>query len=234
MSTAPPRVQAAGIGPGAPDYVTPRTRAAIEAADVVVGFASVIGHVDHLIPEAGVTVLPCSYDDQDRQLTRFAERVGEGARGAALLMGDPNVSSGTFLGKVRAAVEGPVEVTPGVSSIQVAAGRADTSLEDSTFVTLHRRGDLGPSLARLADAVGDRHLLVLPRPFDWMPERVAGHLVETGAAPTLESAVMERLTLPGESIERLPLGDLAAAAEEPTPESRYDDLSVLVVRAEAG
>lgn len=224
-------VEAVGIGPGAPEYVTPRSRRAIERADALVGFESVVEFVRHLVPDGGVELFACSYDDQERQLARFGERVAAGARGTAVLMGDPNVSGAAFLGRVRDAVDVPVEVVPAVSSVQVAASRADAPLEDSTFVTLHRRGDLSPDLARLAADVGDRHLLVLPRPYDWMPGDVAAHLVDAGAAPDLSALVMERLTLAGEAIDRRPLGDLAGEAGGDAPEdSPYSDLTVLVVR----
>lgn len=224
-------VEAVGIGPGAPEYVTPRTRRSIAGADVVVGFTSVIEHVRHLVPDDGVELLACSYEDQAGKLARFGERVAAGARGTAVLMGDPNVSGATFLERVRDAVDAPVEVVPAVSSIQVAASRARTPLEDSTFVTLHRRGDLLPDLDRLVADVGDRHLLVLPRPYDWMPGDVAAHLVDAGASPDLAALVMERLTLEGEAIDRRSLGALAGEAGGTAPEdSPYSDLTVLVVR----
>jgi len=77
-----------------------------------------------------------------RDARGLADRVGAGERGVALLMGDPNVSGYQFLGKVERAVDGPVRVVPGISSIQVAASRARTPMEDTTFQTLHVRGDV--------------------------------------------------------------------------------------------
>jgi cobalt-precorrin-7 (C5)-methyltransferase len=156
-------VHALGVGPGSPEYLTGRTRDLLDAADIVVGFSTVIDVVR------------------------------------------------------------PVRVVPGVSSIQVAAARARTPLESTTFVTLHRRGPPDAALDRLVRDVGDRHLLVLPRPYDLMPPDVATHLLDAGADPGLSALVGERLTLADERITRTTLGDLA------TVEAAFSDLSVLVV-----
>jgi len=104
-------------------------------------------------------------------------------------------------------------------------------MEDTEFVTLHKSGDIDDDISRLTEAAGDRHLLVLPRPFDWMPGDIAAHLLEHGADPSLDALVLERLTHEDESITRSSLGDLAdhagGSGAESTP---FSDLSVLAVR----
>ena len=225
-------VRAVGIGPGNPDYLTRRAAAAIQEADVVVGFETV---VEFVASETDAELLTCGYRDEAATLETFAERVAAGDRGVAVLMGDPNHSGYQFLGKVQRAVEAPVRVSPGISSLQIAASRARTPMEDSEFVTLHKSGDLDADLDRLTAAAGDSHLLVLPRPFDWMPGDVAALLVDSGADPDLDALVCERLTHDDEQITRTTLGGLRESAggqgSESTP---YSDLSVLVVRAAAG
>jgi cobalt-precorrin-7 (C5)-methyltransferase len=222
-------VHAVGVGPGNLAYLTPRGRRAIEEADVVVGFATVVEFVADV---TDADLLTCGYRDEAEALDAFAERVGDGASGAAVLMGDPNHSGYQFLGKVEAAVDAPVRVIPGISSLQIAASRARTPMEDTTFVTLHKSGALTADFERLRQAVGKRHLLVLPRPYDWMPEDVAGDLLEAGAEPSLEALVLERLTHDDEAITRSTLGDLAgrrtAADDRSSP---FSDLSVLAIRS---
>ncbi len=221
-------VHAVGIGPGNLAYLTPRGRRAIRDADVVVGFETV---VEFVRDETDADLLTCGYRDEAAALGTFAERVAAGARGAAVLMGDPNHSGYQFVGKVQQAVETPVSIVPGISSLQIAASRARTPMEDTEFVTLHKSGDIGPDLDRLRQHVGARHLLVLPRPFDWMPEDIAVDLLDAGASPDMDALVLERLTHDDESITRTTLGDLAEiAAETPDGESRFSDLSVLAVR----
>lgn len=244
-------VYAVGIGPGNPEYLTPRGERAIREADVVVGFETVVEFVADL---TDADLLTCGYRDEREALERFAERAAAGDRATAVLMGDPNHSGYQFVGKVQDAVEShtveaesasrfrgrdeaetsgrPVRLIPGVSSLQVAASRARTPMEDARFVTLHKSGDVADDLATLVEAVGERHLLVLPRPFDWMPGDVAGHLLEAGASADLEALVLERLTHDDESITRTSLGELATHAGGSGREaSPFTDLSVLVVRA---
>ena len=230
-------VAAVGIGPGNPEYLAPRAERAIREADVLVGFETVVEFAREALSERGdglgdTEVLACGYRDEAAALEAFADRVAAGARGTAALMGDPNHSGYQFVGKVERAVDRPVRVVPGVSSLQVAASRARTPMEDALFVTLHRSGDLGPDLDRLRSAVGERHLLVLPRPFDWMPGDVAATLLAAGAAPDLQALVCERLTHGDEAITRTTLGDLADRAGGGREETPFSDLSVLVVRRE--
>ena len=221
-------VHAVGIGPGNLNYLTPRGRRAIEDADVVVGFSTV---VDFIADETDADLLTCGYKDEREALTTFADRVADGERGTAVLMGDPNHSGYQFVGKVQGVVDRPVRVIPGISSLQIAASRARTPMEDTEFVTLHKSGDIDDDISRLTEAAGDRHLLVLPRPFDWMPGDIAAHLLEHGADPSLDALVLERLTHEDESITRSSLGDLAdhagGSGAESTP---FSDLSVLAVR----
>jgi cobalt-precorrin-7 (C5)-methyltransferase len=234
-------VHAVGIGPGNLDYLTPRGERVIREADVVVGFETV---TEFVAERTDADLLTCGYADEDETLERFAQHVADGETGTAVLMGDPNHSGYQFVGKVERAVERatgegpetdelPVRVIPGISSLQMAASRARTPMEDSAFVTLHKSGDISPDLDRLRSAVGDRHLLVLPRPFDWMPGDVAAALLGSGADESLEALVLERLTHDEESITRTTLGELSEYAggtgREETP---FSDLSVLVVRAE--
>ena len=165
--------------------------------------------------------------EKDGNSLDWAAIADEIASGATLvvLMGDPNHSGHQFLGKVERAVEAPVTVVPGISSLQMAASRARTPMEDAAVVTLHRSGDL-------ADAAGDRHLLVLPRPFDWMPGDVAELLVDSGADPALDALVLERLMHPHEHVTRTRLGDLReSAGGSDRGSTPYSDLSVLVERA---
>lgn len=221
-------VLAVGVGPGDPSLVSPRVREAVRDADVVVGFSTV---TDLIADWAGGDVLSCGYDDQTEVLARFGDRVADGAEGVAVLWGDPNVSGYQFLGRVEDAVDRGVRVVPGVSSVQVAAARARTPLEHSTFASLHRRGDVTPDVDRLAAAAGDRHLLVIPRPDDWMPPAIGEALIERGADPDLDALVLEDLTLPEESIERTTLGDLATSERDGREVGGYSDLTILAVRA---
>ncbi|MEF8862507.1 MAG: cobalt-precorrin-7 (C(5))-methyltransferase [Haloarculaceae archaeon] len=222
-------VYAVGIGPGNPEYLTPRSERAIREADVVVGFETV---VEFVRGKTNGDLLTCGYRDESETLAAFADRVADGASGTAVLMGDPNYSGYQFVGKVQAAVDPSVRVIPGISSLQVAASRARTPMEETTFVTLHKSGDITPDLQRLRANVGECHLLVLPRPFDWMPEDIATTLLDAGASPSLDALVLERLTHPDEEITKTTLGALETlTAQSDADESAFSDLSVVAVRS---
>ena len=228
-------VYAVGIGPGNPEYLTRRGARAIREADVVVGFESV---VEFVADETDAELLTCGYADEAEALSAFADRVAAGQTGTAVLMGDPNHSGYQFLGKVQRAVaaaapESTVRVIPGISAIQLAASRARTPMEDSRFVTLHKSGAIDAELETLARNAGDRHLLVLPRPFDWMPGDVAAFLLDRGASEDLEALVFEHLTHDEERHTRTTLGELAEhAGGDDADSTPFSDLSVLVVRAD--
>jgi len=228
---AEPRVHAVGIGPGGDGFRTGRAEGLLADADVVVGFETVVDHVRDAVA-ADAAVLTCGYRDEGETLARFADRVADGARGVAVLMGDPNHSGYQFLGKVQRAVDADVRVVPGISSLQVAASRARTPMEATTFVTLHQSGDLAAERERLRGDAGDRHLLVLPRPYDLMPGDVAADLLDAGADPDLTALVLERLTHDDESVTRTTLASLAEHAGGDDPDDTpFSDLSVLAVRA---
>jgi len=223
-------VYAVGIGPGNLEYLTPRGERAIRDADVVVGFETVVEFVRE---KTNADLLTCGYRDEAETLATFADRVADGESGTAVLMGDPNHSGYQFVGKVQAAVERSVRVIPGISSLQVAASRARTPMEETVFVTLHKSGDITLGLRRLRDEVGDRHLLVLPRPYDWMPEDIAAELLDAGASPSLEALVLERLTHDDEEVTTTTLGGLQALTKESDGDmSPFSDLSVLAVRCD--
>ena len=222
-------VLAVGIGPGNTDFLTKRGRDAISEADVVVGFGTV---VEMVVDLTDAELLTCGYEDEAEALAAFGERVAAGADGVAVLMGDPNHSGYQFLGKVEAAVDRPVRVIPGISAIQVAASRARTPMEETRFVTLHKSGDIEPGLERLRSVVGERNLLVLPRPYDVMPGDIAADLLESNADSELDCLVLEELTHDSESVTRLTLEELAEHAGGNGPEDTpFSDLSVLAVRA---
>ncbi len=228
-------VYVVGVGPGNLEYLTPRGERAIREADVVVGFTTVVEFVSE---RTDAELLTCGYKDEADALNEFSERVASGESGTAVVMGDPNHSGYQFVGKVQDAVERedpnvPVRMIPGISSIQMAASRARTPKEDSEFVTLHKSGDVSADMDRLAESVGERHLLVLPRPYDIMPGDIADFLLEHDADPNLEALVLEKLTHDGEEIHRFTLRELAElAGGETKGDTPFSDLVVLVVRRE--
>ena len=211
-------IHAVGVGPGDPELLTIRTRRLIEEAETLAGFATVLKVVD-AIGRAERVVL--TYANQTEMLDQVALRHRQGSRCVVCFMGDPSFSGRQLLDRVVAAIGEPVEVTPGISSVQLAAARAGLGFEDVVFVTFHRRGEIEPDLAFLAEALKlGRGAIVLPRPSDLMPAHIARELVRRGVSGQRTVAVYERLSGDERSWEGR-LGDLDAS---------FSDLSILVVR----
>ncbi len=114
-------VPVVGIGPGNPAYLTTRALDIIKTSDVLVGFESVIEYIDEFTT---ADLLKCSYQTEHTSLSAFAAALNEGQHGAAVLMGDPNVSGQQFIEKIESAIDRQIVIIPGISSIQIAASRS--------------------------------------------------------------------------------------------------------------
>jgi len=209
------------VGPGDPQMLTLRGRQAIEDADLVVGFKTVLNVVEQWVKQG--ELCPMSYRDQEEVLDYVQEQVRQGKSCVVCAWGDLNVSAKELLERVHRRAE-HVELVPGVSSIQFACARAGIYMEDSLFITLHKRADTGSDLDELLHHLiqGMRNIILLPRPFDLMPALIGANLIEAGIPNARPVIVYQRLTLDGEQSWQGTLGELAASTEE------YSDLSILV------
>ncbi|MCE2501300.1 MAG: precorrin-6y C5,15-methyltransferase (decarboxylating) subunit CbiE [Dehalococcoidia bacterium] len=210
-----------GIGPGDPDLLTLKGREALEGADLVVGFKTVLDVVAGRTGSAEVR--PMAYRDQEAVLDYAQEQAEAGKNCVVCVWGDLNVSAKELLNRVRRRAD-TVELVPGVSSIQIACARAGLSLEESLFLTLHQRWDRGSELGELVDTLRQdrRNVILLPRPFDFMPPAIAANAIADGADPGHPVTVFQRLTLADESRWD---GTLAQCAELP---DEFSDLSIMV------
>ena len=215
------------VGPGDPEFLTIKGRQALADADLVVGFKTVLDVVSSHTGDAEVR--PMAYRDQEAVLDYAQEQAQQGKACVVCVWGDLNVSAKELLNRVRRRAE-TVELVPGVSSIQIACARAGISLEESTFITLHQRWDRGSELGELIELLeqGRRNVILLPRPFDFMPPAIAGNAIADGADPAHPVTVFQRLSLPDE--QRWD-GTLAECAQLP---DEFSDLSIMVFPRPAG
>ena len=209
------------VGPGDPRMLTLRGRQALESADLVVGFKTVLDVVTDWCGNAEVR--PMSYRDQEEVLEYAAGKVADGSNCVVCCWGDLNVSAHELLARVYRRAE-HVELIPGVSSIQMACARSGIALEESLFITLHRRDGGESALAELEHYLreGQRNIILLPRPFDLMPPGIAADLIAAGIAPGQPVTVYQRLTLEGEKAWSGSLQECSSLTEE------FSDLSIMV------
>lgn len=209
------------VGPGNPEMLTLQGREALQNADLVLGFNTVLDVVRPWLEHAEVR--PMAYRDQEQVLEYAEAQVREGKKCVVCCWGDLNVSARELLERVRRRAD-HVDLVPGISSVQVAMARTGISLEDSVFITLHKRADSASELEELAHYLkeGRRHVLLLPRPYDLMPAGIASGLLEQGVRGDLPMRVYQRLTFEDEQCWE---GQLLQCSEIP---DEFSDLSIMV------
>ena len=210
------------VGPGDPRMLTLRGQQALQEAELVVGFKTVLDVVSQWVGHAEVR--PMSYRDQEDVLEYAETQAREGRRCVVCCWGDLNVSARELLERVRRRAD-HVELIPGVSSIQIACARAGIALEDSLFVTLHKRQDSASDVEELVHHLNEglRHIILLPRPFDLMPPTIGRDLMAAGIPASQPVTVYQRLTLEGEQEWT---GTLESCTDLPDDLS---DLSIMVL-----
>lgn len=183
-----------GIGPGDLNFLTQRAVDLFKTADVVSGFDSVLNVVAPLIdPQA--TVVPLSYRNQVEQLAEVAKAHQQDKTCVVGFMGDIHFSGFQLLERVERACGHKVETLPGISSAQILASKARVCFDETTFVTFHRRGDIEPFKRHLVNVLRDkRNAIVIPRPWDFMPQAVCHYLLSEGIAEDHQIEVWENLT----------------------------------------
>lgn len=210
-----------GVGPGDPEYVTARAAREIAAADVVVGFATVLAVAESLIAGRRIVL---TYRNQEEQLTELARIQATGKRCVVCCYGDLNFSAQEFIARIERHC-GKVERIPGISSVQIACARAALAMDETLFLTLHIRDGIEATQQEMVTAAltGTRNLIILPLPWSIMPQQIATMLVQAGLAGERPIIVYQKLTLSGESETRTTLQKLATWQDE------FSDLSIVVL-----
>ena len=209
------------IGPGDSSMLTLRAREALEQADVVAGFETVLNVVRPWLDHA--EICPMKYRDQEEVLDYTVSQARAGRRCVVCCWGDLNVSAQELLARIRRRAD-RVELVPGISSVQVACAKAGIPLEEALFITLHQRRDSTGELEELVHYLqeGRRHIILFPRPFDLMPALIAEHLLEAGVPEQRPVTIYQQLTLAGEQEWNGSLRECAAISDE------ISDLSIMI------
>ena len=115
-----------------------------------------------------------------------------------------------------------IEIVPGISSVQVAASLAQVSLEYTCFITFHKSGAIDKEKKELLEAIQKgKNLILLPRPYDFMPADIADFLVKHGIEPSLRVIIYENLTLKNQRQIGTTLGEI---------KDEFTDLSIMVIK----
>lgn len=196
-----------GVGPGHPDWVTPRAHAVLQAAQIVVGWELDLLPVKPWLNGKRVfrqTVK--NYRQVTGQVARLARQTRQ--RVAVLRVGDPCVSSG-LKGLLESFHDFHISVVPGISSVQMVAALAKINLDEALIVTFHDYGDPMQKQRELLEGFrAGRHLIVLASP-DLKPGPMATFLLRRGLPGRTKAVVASNLTLPDERIRWSTLSGIA-------------------------
>ena len=215
------RVTIIGVGPGDNGFLTLKGKQALEEADLVAGFQTVLNVV---LPFAkNAELCPMAYRDQEEVLDYAVGQVKEGKSLVVCAWGDLNVSAKELLDRVRRRVD-QVDLVPGISSVQIAMSRTGISLEDVVFITLHRRDGKESALEELVYYLKDcrRNIILLPSPYDLMPAGIAAGVIEKGVPGDHRMTVYQRLTHDDEQSWSGSVSECAAITTD------FSDLSIMI------
>ncbi len=188
-------VSVVGVGPGSGEYLLPVARAAVQAADVLVGGQNALA----LFASLGKEQLRIGSDLE--VVLAYIETARQDRRVAVLLSGDPGLFS--LLPRLRQHLGvDAIAVIPGISSLQLACARLGIKWDDLTVASVHGRG-----LDGLSAIAGARRAAVLTEP-KFPPGMVCRYLLEQRSG-FQQAWVLADLGLPGEKISH---GSLEAFA----------------------
>ncbi|MCL2790808.1 MAG: precorrin-3B C(17)-methyltransferase [Desulfobulbus sp.] len=127
MTTAQNRIKGSlavvGLGPGAADLMAPRARAALEAAEVVVGYRTYLDLVRDCLNPASEVLASSMMQEIDRCRTALA-LAGQGKKVALVCGGDPGIyaMAGLVFELAQAAdADLPIDVIPGIAALNACA-----------------------------------------------------------------------------------------------------------------
>lgn len=193
-----PTLSIVGVGPGSPDFVTPKAVEAIRAAEVVVGWDLDLLPIKPWLEGKQVFLQNVkNYQQVIHRVVSLARRSKKSV--AVARVGDPCISSGLkeLLSIFR---DFDISIVPGISSVQMVAAVAGVNLDEAALFSFHDFGDQGQRSLALVEAFRQRrHLVVLASP-DLTPNRMAQFLMKQGVSGKTRVVVCSNLTLPKERI----------------------------------
>jgi len=192
------KVFVVGVGPGSQDYITEIVRKIIVGADVVVGHKYTLDIISNLIQDKKVHII--TMEDQEKTYQQIKKELGDEIL-VVPFTGDVNFSESEVVDRLIE-IFGDVELVPGISSIQVAASKAQVPLDKSKVITMHVTTSIEEKKLDLQKAVIDgQSVILIPRPWPndpqkhFMPSEVAFYLKKNGFdTPKIPVHVFESLT----------------------------------------
>ena len=218
------KVYAIGVGPGSPKYVTEIVKEIIQNCDIVIGYKYTLKTIENLIE--GKEIYEITMKDQEESYQKILPKLGNRIL-VIQFTGDVNFSESEVVDRLIE-IFGKVEIIPGISSIQVAASRAQVPLDKSKVITMHVTTPIEDKKLELQKALIDGFSVVLvPRPWPNQPNKhfmaseIAVYLREHGFdTAKIKVHVFEAITTENETSFVGTVKDLEG--------KEFSDLSIIV------
>ena len=218
------KVYAVGVGPGSPKYVAEIVKEIIQNCDIVVGYKYTLKTIENLIE--GKEIYEITMKDQEEYYQKIVSKLGDRTL-VIPFTGDVNFSESEVVDRLIE-IFGEVEIVPGISSIQVAASRAQVPLDKSKVITMHVTTPIEDKKLELQKALIDGFSVVLvPRPWPNQPNKhfmaseIAVYLREHGFdTAKIKVHVFEAITTENETSFVGTVKDLEG--------KEFSDLSIIV------
>ena len=218
------KIFAVGVGPGSPKYVTEIVKEIILNCDIVIGYKYTLKTIEHLID--GKEVYEITMNNQEESYQKILPELGNRTL-VIPFTGDVNFSESEVVDRLIE-IFGKVEIVPGISSIQVAASRAQVPLDKSKVITMHVTTPIEDKKLELQKALIDGFSVILvPRPWPkqpdkhFMPSEIAIYLRKNGFDTSkIKVHIYEAITTESETSFVGTVNDLEG--------KEFSDLSVMV------
>ncbi len=218
------KVYAVGVGPGSPKYVTEIVKDVIKNCDIVIGYKYTLKTIEELIE--GKEIYEITMNDQEKTYQKILPQLDD----KTLIIpftGDVNFSESEVVDRLIE-IFGKIEIIPGISSIQIAAARAQVPLDKSKVITMHVTTPIEDKKLELQKALIDGFSVILvPRPWPkqpdkhFMPSEIAIYLRKNGFdTAKMKVHVFEAITTENETSFQGTLNSLEG--------KEFSDLSVMV------
>ena len=218
------KVYAVGVGPGSPKYVTEIVKEIVSNCDIVIGYKYTLKTIQHLIENKEVYEI--TMNNQEDSYQKILPELGKRTL-VIPFTGDVNFSESEVVDRLIE-IFGEIEIIPGISSIQVAASKAQVPLDKSKVITMHVTTPIEDKKLELQKALIDGFSVILvPRPWPkqpdkhFMPSEIATYLRENNFdTDKLKVHVFESITTEDEANFEGTVSELEG--------KEFSDLSVMV------
>ena len=198
------KIYIVGIGPGSYEYLTIKAVDIVKKADVTVGSTRAIDLFEDVQEKIAFNV-----KDLIEKLELAVDLAIDGKNVAILSTGDPGFS-GVLNTVLRIASEkgfpkGSIEVIPGISSLQLAAGKNHIQWDDANVMTFHGRENIEDILKVINNG---KITIALP---SRKVKDMAQFLLDNGLPGDRKVTVCERLSYDDENTVNSTLAEIASS-----------------------